>query len=176
MRTFIAVDVPEDLRADLAKLQDKLKEVPTLKAKFVEKDNFHLTLKFFGEIPDAQVDQIKEKLHSIKFGKFKANFGKLGVFPSPSYVRVIWISLEPEDKFNELNKLINEQINIGDKKFSSHVTLARVSMIQDKEALQKRLQETKIIGKSFEVSSFKLKKSTLTMKGPIYEDVAMFSL
>ncbi len=175
MRCFIAIDVPKELREWLAKLQEQLKGVP-MTVKFIEKENFHLTLKFFGEISDAKVNQIKENLKEVKFKPFNVSSGKLGVFPSSGYVRVIWISLEPEEKVKELNRLINETLQSSDARFGSHITLARVRIIEDKEALQKRLREIKVEEKRFEVSNFKLKKSTVTRKGPIYEDLKVFEL
>lgn len=176
MRAFIAIDIPAEIRGELMKIQQKLSEVQTLKAKFVEAENFHLTLKFLGEISDARVNQIKERLSEVKFPKFKALFGQLGTFPSPNYVRVIWISLEPEEKVKELTKAINEVLKSKDERFESHVTLARVKNIENKELLQKKLTTIKFEKKSFEVSFIKLKKSTLTPKGPIYEDVVSFDL
>ncbi|OYT41225.1 RNA 2',3'-cyclic phosphodiesterase [Candidatus Pacearchaeota archaeon ex4484_26] len=175
MRCFIAIDIPEELRGTLAKVQEAFK-IPGLKAKFVEKENFHLTLKFLGELTDTKINSIKEKLQSIKFNSFKASFGQIGVFPSENYVRVIWLSLEPEEKFKKLAFLINQALPFGDKRFASHVTFARVKMLTDKKALQKKLQKLRIPKASFEVRNFKLKKSILMKGGPVYEDIKVYNL
>lgn len=173
MRCFIAIDVPEELREYLVKIQGQLNSVP-MDAKFVEKENFHLTLKFLGEISDIQIGKIKEKLEKIKFKSFRASFEELGCFPSNDYIRVIWISLEPEGEMRKLNKLINDRLESSDERFGSHVTLARVRMIKEKKALQEKLREIKIEGEGFEVSGFKLKKSSLTNKGPVYDTLKTF--
>ena len=67
--------------------------------------------------------------------------------------------------------------NLGFKKdtrFHPHVTLARVKFVKDKQDFIKSLKEIKIEKKSFEITEFKLIKSTLTGEGPIYEDLAVF--
>ena len=174
MRIFISVDVPENLGDALVKIQEQLK-MPDLNAKFVEKHNFHLTLKFIGEKTDEQVQIIKEKLKQVKHRKFKAHFGSLGVFPSVNYVRVIWLSLEPKQEFQKISSQINALLPFGDKRFTSHVTLARVRMIKDKEALKKKLQEIKIPKMEFNVEKFKLKKSTVMRTGPVYHDLCVYN-
>ena len=151
MRCFIAIEIPVELRHELLLIQNKLKKLP-LRAKFVEKDNFHLTLKFIDGISDEEVNIMKSKLKNIKFEKFKVSFGKLGVFPNPENIRVIWISLEPDEKVKELHKLINEALDSEDKRFESHVTLARIKEIKDSAVL--KLDEINFERKEFEISNF----------------------
>lgn len=176
MRCFLSIDLPDEVKEELVKVQKELEKIPTLKAKFVEKENLHLTLKFLGEISDYKVNEIKEKLQGINFGTFSVTLGKLGVFPSEKYVRVIWVSLQPEEKVKELAKLVNEKLGSKDKRFESHVTLARVRAIKDKDALKGKLQEIKPEKKEFKVTNISLKRSNLTSKGPIYETLKDFDL
>lgn len=175
MRCFIALELPEEVKSELVKIQNVLKNIEGLKAKFIEKENLHLTIKFLGEISDVKVNKVVEKLSNIKLKPFKASLGKLGCFPSESYVRIIWISLEPSEKVKELSTLINNSLDSSDKRFESHITIARVKFVKDKDALQRKLKELKFEKKSFEVNSFVLKKSTLSSEGPVYGDVKTFS-
>ncbi|MBU2496731.1 MAG: RNA 2',3'-cyclic phosphodiesterase [Nanoarchaeota archaeon] len=175
MRCFISIDVPENLREELIKIQEQLK-MQDLNAKFVEKDNFHLTLKFIGEISDSKIESIKEKLKQVKYRKFKTHFGKLGVFPSENYIRVIWLSLEPEQEFSKIASQINTFLPFGDKRFASHVTLARVRMIKDKKSLIEKIKKIKIPKMEFNVENFKLKKSAVMRTGPVYEDLCVYDL
>ena len=176
MRCFIAIDIPEEFKSEISKSQNTLRNVSGLSAKFVASENFHLTLRFLDEVSDSQVKRIKENLSSVKFQPFKVHLGKAGIFPSESYVRVIWVSLEPDEKVKELARAINTSLGSRDERFESHITLARVRNAGDKSALKKALRDVKVEKKDFKVKNFKLKKSTLTAKGPIYEDVAVFSL
>ncbi len=176
MRCFIAIEIPDECRQELLSAQEKLKKVPGLRAKFVEHGNFHLTLRFLDELSDSQIKKIKEILAKIKFKAFKAHFGKVGVFPSASYVRVIWISLEPSEEVKRLARKVNEALGTRDEKFESHVTLARVKEVINQRALEKSLDSMGLEEKEFEIKEFKLKKSTLTPRGPIYEDICTFPL
>jgi len=176
MRCFIAIEIPDECRRELSYTQDKLRKVPGLQAKFVETENLHLTLKFLGEISDSEVARVKKALSSVKSSSFKAHFGKSGVFPSESSARVIWISLEPVDEVEDLAEKINDVLDQKDERFESHITLARVRNVANKALLKKALQDVKIEKKKFEIKNFKLMKSTLTAKGPIYEDVTSFTL
>jgi len=173
MRCFLAIDIPAEIRHELFLIQNKLRKLP-LKAKFVEKENFHLTLKFIDGISVKEVNLMRSKLKNVKFENFKVSFGKLGVFPSIEEARVIWISLEPEGKVKELHNLIDETLESEDKRFESHVTLARIKELGNVD-IQKKLGEITFEKKEFEISNFVLKKSTVTREGPIYEDLKVFN-
>ncbi len=138
-------------------------------------ENLHLTLKFFGEIYDNRINEIKEKLKNFKFEKIKCHLEKIGFFPSDSYVRVIWISLEPQEKIRELAKQINESLDSKNMKFESHITLARVKKIKNKKEFLERLKKVKIEQIEMIIDSFSLKKSTLTKEGPVYETIKKFN-
>lgn len=196
MRTFLATELPEEIKEELIRIQDVLRE--NLIAKFVEKENMHLTLKFFGETSRKQTENIKHCLKKIKFEKFKVNLGKIGFFPNKNYIsksedflhaqnshnfghiNIVWVSLEPSDKIIKLKEEIEKQLENSDnqekEKSQSHVTLARVKSIIHKEEFFERMHYLKIKPIEFEIKDFVLKKSTLTDKGPIYEDIERFEL
>ena len=179
MRCFIAIDLSDEVKEELTRMQKEMHSEKA-KLKFVEPQNLHLTLKFLGEISDVEVNKIKKALKDVRFEKFSAKLNSVGVFPSPNYIRVVWIGLQPAEIVKELhNKIDSALTEVGIKKdasFESHITLARVKFIKDKETFIKKLQEIKVKPLSFEVKSFLLKKSTLTREGPIYEDVLKFDL
>ncbi|MCL6500508.1 MAG: RNA 2',3'-cyclic phosphodiesterase [Candidatus Pacearchaeota archaeon] len=177
MRCFLAVELPGELKKELARIQTLITEA---KMKFVEQENLHLTLKFLGELSDFQVNKVKEALKQVNFEKFRANLGTIGVFPSPNFVRVIWVSLEPSEKVKELHNLIDTALEKekfhGDKAFESHITLARVKFIKNKQEFIERLKEIKVEPIEFKVEKFVLMKSMLTEKGPIYKKVKEYTL
>lgn len=176
MRCFIAIDLPNEAKEELSRIQKEINE--EAKLKFVEPQNLHLTLKFLGEISDAQVNKVKEALKGINFEKFSAMLSDIGIFPSPSYIRVVWVSLQPAQLLKELHDKIDSALaSSGFKKenrFESHITLARVKAIKDKKAFTKQIQTIKIKPIEFVADSFALKKSTLTKEGPIYADIVEF--
>ena len=171
MRTFIAIDMPEEIQQYLKWTQ---KQLGNAKLKLVKE--FHLTLKFLGEVSEEKIEEIKLLLREIKFKPFKTRLTNIGVFPSENYIRVVWVGLEEKDI-----KIIQEDIDETlqkifpkEKRFSAHVTLVRVKFVDNKEKFVDNIKKIKIDKKEFEVKEFKLKKSTLTREGPIYEDLEVF--
>ncbi len=174
MRVFIAVDIPEDVIEELKKAQKYLKEDNLKPVK-----DFHLTLKFLGEIPEPNVENVKDLLKQIKFKPFKAQLTSIGVFPNPNYVRIVWVGISPENFISLQRDVDNSLEKIGfkkDKRFHPHLTLARVNFVKDKEGFKRILEDIKVEKKEFKVNEFKLIKSTLTREGPIYEDLEVFKL
>jgi 2'-5' RNA ligase len=174
MRLFIAIELPAEVKAHLEQLQKKLD------GHFVQltlAKEIHLTLKFLGEVSEEKVAEIKQKLEKIDFGSFEASLGRTGVFPDEHYVQVVWVGTEPENSIKFLQQKIEKSL-LGlfepDAKFTPHLTLARVKFIKDKKLFIENLHKIKAEKKEFLVDSFKLIKSTLTPKGPVYEDVAEF--
>jgi 2'-5' RNA ligase len=175
MRCFLAIELPEEIKKELVKVQEEFGSL--INAKFVEKENLHLTLKFFPDVDAKDFNDVKKSLKEIKFEKFSSNLGKIGFFPDEKFIRVLWVSLESE-KFKELYQEINSKlINFNEEdRFESHVTLARIKEIKDKSTFLEKIKEIEIKPIEFTVNSFVLKKSTLTEKGPIYEDIEKFEL
>lgn len=171
MRTFIAIELPEEMKQYLKGVQKQLGN-----AKLTLVKDFHLTLKFLGEVSEDKVGEIRPLLRDIKFKSFKTRLTNVGVFPNEKYVRVVWVGLEDDnikiiqkDIDNKLQKLFPRE-----KSFSAHLTLARVKFVDNKEKFIDSIKKINVDKKEFEVSEFKLKKSTLTKQGPIYEDLEVF--
>ncbi len=174
MRLFIAVDLPEDVKQALLKAQAFL---PEAKLKPVGKEQMHLTLKFLGEVSEQKANLVIDCLQKVSFKPFKTALDKVGIFPSESYIRVVWAGLSPEKEVNELQKRIDEALEeefTKDKKFKAHLTLARVRFIEDKTRFASAVKNISLDKIGFKVDKFKLKKSTLTRAGAIYEDIASF--
>ncbi|MCX6741776.1 MAG: RNA 2',3'-cyclic phosphodiesterase [Candidatus Pacearchaeota archaeon] len=173
MRCFLAIDLPEEVKEELLRIEREIQ--PFLVGNFVESKNMHLTLKFLGEIDEAKLKDIRKKLKKIKLKKFKAGLGKFGFF-SPSFIRVVWISVEPKEIIKGLYEEIEKALGNKPAGFESHVALVRVKKIDDKRSFLSKTLRIKIKTKGFEVKEFVLKKSTLTPNGPIYEDLEEFEL
>jgi 2'-5' RNA ligase len=176
MRLFIAIEIPEDIKNYIAEIQEKIDSMNN-KIGFVKKEQIHLTLKFLGEVQLNNLEEIKNILKKINFVKFSASLSNIGVFPDENYMRVIWIGLEPEQNILELQKQIDESLKKLFKKennFKAHVTLARVKFINNKEEFIEKLKNINIENKKIDINNFKLIKSTLTPKGPIYEALEVF--
>lgn len=175
MRLFIAFGVSEEVRNHLLDLQKNL----PLDAKLNLVKEFHETLKFLGDVDDDNVDMIKALLSNISFNQFTAKTSGIGVFPDEKLIRVVWVGLEPKDKITGLQQEIEKallDVFPKDTRFHPHLTLARIKFVKDKKDFMEKLKKLPVKEIEFPVSSFKLIKSTLTPEGPVYEDVAEFSL
>ena len=176
MRLFIAIEIPEDAKEYITKIQENIDNT-TNKIRFVDKNQIHLTLKFLGEVQPNITEEINGNLKKIAFKPFSVVLNSVGVFPSESYIRVIWIGFKPEDPILKLQNNIDENLKRlfkKEKNFKPHLTLARVKYIENKEDFIDKLKKIKIENKRIDVNDFKLVKSTLTPEGPIYEDLEVF--
>ena len=109
LRLFIALDFPKQICSKLFYLQDKI--TPDIaKIKWVEEENFHITLKFLGEVNEDKIPAIKEKLSLIKFKDILSSINQSGVFPSNSYIKVIWLGLMPYEKICLLHDKIDNSL------------------------------------------------------------------
>lgn len=180
MRTFIAIELPQEIKDYLAHLQNQLK-VSGADVKWVEPQNIHLTLKFLGEIEDKKLDEITQILEDIAKTKnsFQMRIFSIGAFPKINFPRIIWVGIDKGDsQSKEIAKELEEKMkNLGirreDRAFSSHITIGRVRSSLNREKLVKDLNNLlNIFGKEtheFLVSKITLFKSALTPKGPVYE-------
>ncbi|MBW2964635.1 RNA 2',3'-cyclic phosphodiesterase [Candidatus Woesearchaeota archaeon] len=174
MRLFIAFDVSEEAKRILENTQKQVK----LDGKATLTKEFHLTLKFLGEVPEEKLDAIKQALEKIKFEKFDASLDGVGAFPDKRNPRVVWVGLEPHEKITALQQQVDAEMNkIGfpkEDRFHPHLTLARIKFLNNRKDFENLLDNLKVPESSFNVSSFSLIKSTLTPEGPVYENLGSF--
>jgi 2'-5' RNA ligase len=178
MRLFVAVEFSE-IGGYLVSLQEKLKETGV---KMTFPKAFHITLKFLGEVDEKKVDNLKEVLKKVKFEPFKAKVKDIGVFPSETYIRVVWVGLEDGKHMAEIQKQVEdlmakEGFKKEEREFVAHITIARIRVIKDenKKDFSEFVKNIKIKEKEVDIKNFKLIKSELTKTGAIYEDVEEFS-
>lgn len=178
MRTFIAIELSEEIKTVLTQIQSYLKYAGA-DVKWVEKDNIHLTLKFLGEINDKKCEKVKSALAEIaKSAKsFEISLKDIGTFPQIDSPRVIWVGLDKGAKEStELALKIDEALSkIGfDKEprpFAAHLTIGRVRSPENKEELKEKIQsyaKHDLTPHTQFISSLILFQSTLTPKGSIY--------
>lgn len=169
MRCFISVDLENDVF-------DKIKEEFNIDGvKLVDK--VHLTLKFFGEINEKEVEWIKEQLKRVKFSKFKIRLTKLGVFPNENRINVIWVGLEPQNNIKELQSKVEGVVKDKfprDDRFQAHATIGRVKFVKDKALLKNKIRDVKVSQEEFEIKDFKLRQSILKKEGSEYVDLETY--
>ncbi|MGD2093463.1 MAG: RNA 2',3'-cyclic phosphodiesterase [Phycisphaerales bacterium] len=187
MRVFIAIDIGEQIRKALDKLQDELRGKADVKkgdVKWVSPQSIHLTLKFLGEIKDQEVVEICNITKEVadRHSGFELNVGTVGFFGGKS-ARVLWVGTGQRcDNLLQLQSDLEQQLDLAGwpketRKFSGHLTLCRV---RNSRAGIKLAQMTEGY-KDFELGtmpadSVTVYQSQLTSKGPIYTVLGNYEL
>lgn len=176
IRIFIAIDIAESIRRDIAGLGRSLPDTRPVPA-----DQLHLTLKFIGEVEGSKVLDIKEALQDIVRPAFSLCLKGVGTFPPRGLPRILWAGVEPHDNLVNLRNAIERKLfEIGipreRQKFSPHLTLARL-----KNCPLKRLQEflagnAMLRTAEFAVTQFHLYQSQLTKSGAVHTILASYPL
>jgi len=178
VRSFVAVDVTDSVILQrIVGCQTELTRTGA-DLRLVEPENIHATLRFLGEVPLPLLDQVKNELAQIAFQSFPIELRGVGAFPNPRRPNVVWVGItrggeELQRVFSQLEPRLRGLGFPADRKgFSPHITISRVKSGRNREALYSSILDMsdREFG-SMTVESIRLKKSTLTPKGPIYSTV-----
>jgi 2'-5' RNA ligase len=178
-RSFIAINLPEELKKKLGEAILKLKKInPDYAIRWVEPENLHLTLHFFGDLDEKQIAQVEEGIEEIAkhIKSFEMTTGDFGCFPNEQTPHVIFISVKDTDAIHKLIGQIEVMLeNLGYKvdarPWQAHLTLGR---IKDRAKCQTSGVECEPM--RFEVKSVELMESQLTPEGSIYSVIKSFPL
>ncbi|UCD96563.1 MAG: RNA 2',3'-cyclic phosphodiesterase [Candidatus Bathyarchaeota archaeon] len=174
IRSFIAFDIDsEEILRAVSEVQKKLAESGG-DLKLVAPSNIHLTIRFLGTISPGDVDRIFHEMEKVAFSPFDVEISGVGVFPNLNRPRVIWMGLQKgADELRGIFRQLEPRLqSLGfkpERRFSSHITLARVRSARNRTQLINFI--TLLKNRRFgllRLNSLKLKKSVLTPKGPIY--------
>lgn len=185
MRLFAAVQIPDEIKESLEKFRDgmsrRLKQARSVK--WVKTENFHLTLKFFGEIEESRLQDLqKSLLESAKEQKsFSAMVQGIGYFPNAERPRVLWVGiLDPANKLRSLAESIelntvSSNFSPSDKPFSAHLTLARFTAAPSVQFIDAAKEYSSSHFGTFKVEKIDLIRSVLLPEGPQYSVIREFS-
>jgi len=180
MRAFIAIDLPDSIRAALRHKQASFRSACP-DARWIQPEGIHLTLKFLGEISDRKVTEVCESLRNLgRFESFAVGLKGFGFFPDARRPRVFWVGVDAPPNLKQLAEQVEEAMaRIGfareERAFRPHLTLARFRVPQAQPALQTLLsrQGEQELG-DFQVSEFFLFESKLSPQGAEYRKVERF--
>jgi 2'-5' RNA ligase len=180
VRAFIAIELPDEIKGELGRIQSKLKTPGQDYVRWVDPNGIHLTLKFLGDTPQDKITDITAAMTSSVQGvqPFNLSIKGLGVFPNPNRTQVAWVGLVGElDTLSKLQKQLEanlEKLGFAAEKrlFSPHLTLARLrnqALPLERQAFGKLISETGFTSdKVLKVSAISLMKSQLTRRGASY--------
>lgn len=180
MRLFVALEIPAEVRKNLAALLDSLRAI-SREPKWVRPENLHVTLKFLGEVADAKISTVRTALAGIRSEEpVSLAFCGLGFFPNAKRPRVFWVGIETSANLKKLAtdmEAAMEQCGIPreTREFSPHLTLARFERPNLAENLRSVIVENsqREFGK-LQTNEFHLIQSRLKPSGAEYTTIARF--
>jgi 2'-5' RNA ligase len=169
-RLFIALDLPEDVAEALDRLCEGLPGM-----RWADPGQFHLTLRFIGEVEQGTFYEIGEALAGVSHPPFELALKGLGQFPPRGAPHTLWVGVEdPGNSLPALRRRIERVLEEAGlpperRKFTPHVTLGRFRAPPPEERLASYLFRRNLFRtERFPVSSFHLYASQLRPEGSLY--------
>ena len=190
LRTFIAVPLPEPVKAHLKQAQDRLQAaVGGSGVRWVAPEGLHLTLKFLGQTQAHEVPAITEALSQAAAGATPSTLrlSRLGAFPSARRPRVLWVGTTEEvAPLTAFYRQVEERLAAlhfprEGRPFAPHITLGRVrdgAPPQVHHRLEEALVDNDTLGEvpPAPVTEVVLYRSTLTPAGAVYSPLVVATL
>lgn len=149
IRCFLAIQYPPDVRQRIEAYQKSIRTCfPDRSVGWISASNLHLTLKFYGELSNPQLDRLNcilEKIVNERTG-FTFQATGSGVFPNPDRARILWIGSTPCPQLTNLAVYVDsfsKDLNVEPEKrlFSPHLTIGRIRDGFEKSAIQSAVKE-----------------------------------
>jgi 2'-5' RNA ligase len=134
LRLFIAIAVPPEVRQEIGRAQGRLqRNAPRGAVRWARPEQFHITLKFLGDVPAEQVAALEKSTADVcaDFPALALSAHGIGFFPSPKNPRVIWAGAsDGGGRLSELHRQLDEALRWlapaeRAEKFTGHITLGR---------------------------------------------------
>ncbi len=174
-RLFAAIKISPGEIA-LASYYQLKKNLQRDRIKWVQPENFHLTLKFFGETPLEEIEKINDILMplSARQAPFNIYLSKTGVFGSRYAPRVIWFGFDKEEELSKLGNMVLDKLDESGfekdrQNFVPHLTIARIKEVFDKKHFQETLKKNaQFEPEELSIQELTLFESILKPEGPVY--------
>jgi 2'-5' RNA ligase len=176
MRLFVAIDLPWDLRERLAGLATGI-----MGARWVPRENMHLTLRFIGEVPNWRAEDIDLALHGIRGRGFPLTLSGVGLFEKAGRVTALWAGVERSSALEHLQTKIETALQRAGleperRRFVPHVTLARLDQPANEKITGFVQRNNLFRAEVFQVDRFTLFSSQLGKESPVYTAENDYSL
>jgi len=134
LSAFCGDTVPGAVREEVVRVQRELQAlVPRDVVRWTKPEQFHLTLRFLGDVPSTQVTGLRESIGTACAGTPPLHLRAQGVgfFPNARSPRVIWVGInDKENRLGTFQKKIESAVQTytverGGERFAGHITLGR---------------------------------------------------
>ncbi len=184
IRSFIAIELPDDVKNEIGKISNRLKgEIPGVK--WVKSANIHLTIRFLGSVTPSKIEEIKNNLpdYLTDVFPFELYLKGAGAFPNTKRARVIWMGLggDMQPLRHLYEKVSRFLMKLGfpseNRLFSPHLTMGRIKNKIPQKIIEKSLNSlVGYKGRNFGVNELVLFKSELRPEGARYTPLKKWSL
>ena len=183
MRVFLAIAVPDGVKAQLLKAIERLAPAAT-DVKWSTKDQFHLTLAFLGEVSPAILPHVREAIARVCSGKpaFTCHAYGLGFFGSKRNPQTVWAGVDPVPELETLQENLCAQLKkFGfenkEADFRPHITLGRCrESARNHDLIRAMDADEDIEFGEWEATRITLYESRLTPRGPVYRNLGQTNL
>ena len=168
MRLFVAIDLPETVKEQLAMICCGLPG-----ARWVKPEQLHLTLRFIGEVNGDRFLDIRDNLMEVSSESFPLQLQGVGFFPPRKKPRVVWVGLEKNEQLLRLRSrietvLVRTGLEPEGRKFAPHITLARLRHTPISRVGRFLEHHSLFVSPPFQVTAFRLYSSKLNANGAIH--------
>lgn len=183
IRTFLCIEIPDQIRGRIAELQTSLKHLDA-RVSWVKPENIHLTLKFLGGVPGSRIESLCQAVSRAanSSSPFAVEINGTGCFPSPRNPRVLWVGVSNLPKellrlHQEIeDQLAKEGFPRDTKRFAPHLTIGRIRSPEGAAGLAQKLIETGFDSGFAPASAVVVMRSDLHPTGSIYTPQAVIEL
>ena len=183
VRAFLAIDLPDSLRGEIGKIQDRLR--PHVSGiRWTRPEGIHLTLKFFGDISKDEIETLSRVIENTTGGvsPFSLRLGTPGAFPGTQRPRVLWIGVDGDvAALVKLQQEIERDLETGgfrmeSRPYSPHLTMGRFRDHVKSSGLERTLENIKDVyqAERFLAEGLTLFKSDLRPGGAVYTALRFF--
>jgi len=174
MRAFFCIPIDDSLRGDIAAVAGSIRERTATRASWVPPSNYHITLRFLGDIDPMITVKLERMARGIatRTGAFQITIDRIGAFPSAERPRVIWAGGEAPAAFVGLSSSLNgslERFGFPRQREERvvHITVARVKGRAD-PGLVEAIRSIDPPSERFTAERIVLMESRLTPRGALY--------
>lgn len=175
-RLFVAIDLPDSVKGEIAALTRRLAGV-----RLVKPEQLHLTLRFIGEVEEQAMLAIKDSLATVTSPPLTLSLSGAGYFPRGTHPRVLWIGLTPDDLLLQLQIRIERAVRAagipGDARpFTPHITIARSKDAGRLETIEFAQRNASFCSSPFRADSFRLYRSIFSNRNVSHSIIADYQL
>jgi RNA 2',3'-cyclic 3'-phosphodiesterase len=174
-RLFTALEIPRNAAMSLSLLRGGLPG-----ARWIDVENYHITLRFIGDVDNRTADEVVDRLDRIDRPEFQLSLAGMGFFGSKK-PHSVWAGVTPHPEMTALQgeiERICQRIGLppDPRKFSPHVTLARLKSSRVDDVVHYLEGRSNFMTAPFSVSRFVLLSSRESVGGGPYVTEEIFSL